>query len=173
MLTDVTLRTACALWFADTDPVSTNTLAYAAYEVIHRLYRSAGKADLLFDTTLIKDEFRSDFATLIKESANFFKHANREANAGDSYDFPAGLNEILLLMSIVGVQRLGLALELSESAFLFYQMLRHPTWFPESRFHAERPEHEIALMRELSKPEFFRAYAEARQGGKAASASDA
>ncbi|VVP60481.1 hypothetical protein PS850_06209 [Pseudomonas fluorescens] len=153
------LKTACALWFADTDPVSTNTLAYAAHEVIHRLYRNAGNTDLLFDTALVKNEFRTDFALLIKESANFFKHANRECLAEDKHEFPEGLNDILLLMSIVGLQRLSLHLELSEAAFLFYKMLRHPTWFPNSQVHKERPEHEIAEMLSLSKPEFFKAYA--------------
>jgi hypothetical protein len=157
------LGTACTLWFADTDPVSTNTLAYAAHEVIHRLYRNAGHKDLLFDTKLVKDEFRPDFAHLIKESANFFKHANRDASAEDALDFRVDLNLLLLLMSIIGVQRLGHTLDLPEAAFLFYQELRHPTWFPASRLHDERPEHEIAQMRELSKPEFFRAYSTARR----------
>lgn len=158
------LRTACALWFADTDPVSTNTLAYAAHEVVHRLYRNAGNTDLLFDTTLIKGEFRSDFARLLKESANFFKHANRECRAEDKHEFPEGLNEVLLLMSIVGLQRLGHTLELSEAAFLFYEMLRHPSWFPHSQAHTERPTHEINEMLKLSKPEFFKTYASVRRG---------
>jgi hypothetical protein len=76
-------------------------------------------------------------------------------------------------MSIIGLQRLNLALELSEAAFLFYQMLRHPTWFPGSRVHSERPEHEIAELCSLSKPDFFKAYVSARKSFSAKGGNDA
>jgi len=113
------LRTVCALWFPDTDPVSTNTLTYAAHKVIHRRYGNAGDTDLLFDTVFVKDEFRSDFALLLKESAHLFKHANRKCLPEDKHEFAEGLNDVLLLMSIVGLQRLNHPLELSKAAFLF------------------------------------------------------
>ena len=152
------LRTACALWFADTDPISVHTLAYAAHEVIHRIYRSEGNTDLLYDTTVIKDEFRNDFAKTLKKSANFFKHADRETKANDSTEFNPELNELLLMTSITGLQRLGQKLEPSESALLFWLYLHHPAWFPQHPATGRIPAHHITAMREAPRPEFFKAY---------------
>ena len=71
------LRTAMTLWFGEGDPVSIHTLANAAYEVIHVISKKRNKYrhDLLFDSDLIKDEYRGEFNKLIKKPGNFFKHA--------------------------------------------------------------------------------------------------
>jgi len=72
------LRTAIELWFAGGDPVSIHALAYAAHEIIHRLFRQKGLSDLFFDSSLIKPEYSKEFSLVIKDSANFFKHAKRD-----------------------------------------------------------------------------------------------
>src|SRR6266478_5939088 len=65
------LRTAITLWFHDGDPVAIHALAFAAYEVIHTVSkkRNPYRRDLLFDTLLIKDEYRKDFCIKLKEHA--------------------------------------------------------------------------------------------------------
>jgi hypothetical protein len=70
------LRTAITLWFDDGDAVSVHTLAFAAYEIFHAVseHRDPYRRDLLFDTFLIKDEFRRDWNKLVRREANFFKH---------------------------------------------------------------------------------------------------
>lgn len=47
------LHTAIVLWFNDGDPISTHTLASAAYEVVHVLLTLAGHQSLLFDSDLV------------------------------------------------------------------------------------------------------------------------
>ncbi|MGI8569030.1 MAG: hypothetical protein ACR2KT_08130 [Methylocella sp.] len=64
------LRTAITLWFNDGDPVSVHTLAYAAYEVIHAISekRDPTRRDLLFDSRLIKDEFRGEWNATVENT---------------------------------------------------------------------------------------------------------
>jgi|SRR5271166_6982401 len=76
------LQTAISLWFTGGDPVSIHSLAFAAYEVIHTISKRLNpyRRDLLFDSLLIKDEYRSEFNITLKKHASFFKHANRDRN---------------------------------------------------------------------------------------------
>lgn len=157
------LRTACILWFADTDHVSVHALAYAAHEIIHRIYRKLGHSDLLFDSLIIKDEYRSDFAKLLKGSANFFKHANREFNADDSIEFNPLMNVLLLMMSINGLQRIGKPIGAPESAFMFWLYLHNPSWFPDSVANGLIPVDHLDQMRSIRKEEFFQAYLAVRR----------
>lgn len=82
------LRTAIALWFHDGDPVSVRTLAYAAYQIIHTISkkRDPSRRDLLFDSTLIKDEYRREWNDGLRAHANFFKHADRDGDAVIDFD---------------------------------------------------------------------------------------
>jgi hypothetical protein len=54
------LQTAIQLWFEERDPVAIHALAYAAYEIIHAISkrRNPNRRDLLFDSDLVKDEYR-------------------------------------------------------------------------------------------------------------------
>ncbi|HEV2335198.1 MAG TPA: hypothetical protein VGS13_06865 [Stellaceae bacterium] len=72
------LRTAIKLWFTGEDPVSVHTLAAAAHEIVHTLFRRRGLSGLLFDSPLIKEECRSMWAKRMKAVATFFKHAQRD-----------------------------------------------------------------------------------------------
>jgi hypothetical protein len=82
------LRTAITLWFDDGDAVSVHTLAFAAYEIFHAVseHRDPYRRGLLFDTLLIKDEFRCDWNKLVRREANFFKHGDRDAEAVIDFD---------------------------------------------------------------------------------------
>jgi len=100
------LRTAITLWFDDGDAVSVHTLAFAAYEIFHAVseHRDPYRRDLLFDTLLIKDEFRRDWNKLVRREANFFKHGDRDAEA--VIDFDPDLSEWFILYAIVARQLL-------------------------------------------------------------------
>src|ERR1700674_3549250 len=97
------LETAITLWFDDGDPVSIHTLASAAYEIIHAVskQRNPFRRDLLFDSDQIKDEHRAEFNLLIKQYANFFKHAKNDGNA--TIEFRPVLSEMFLVFSLLGI----------------------------------------------------------------------
>ena len=149
------LRTAIELWFADGDPVSIHTLVYAAHEIIHRLYRTSGGEDLLFDSSVIKDEFRGEFAKLIKEDANFFKHSNKDLNK--TRQFNPLVNDLFLIMSTTGIQRMGKAGDI-ESAYMFWLYLHHPAWFPEDSDNERIPAERLNNMKNIKKHEFLPAF---------------
>jgi hypothetical protein len=95
------LGTAITLWFNDGDPVSVHALAYAAYEVVHAISkkRDPNRRDLIFDSALVKDEYRREFNAVIRKHANFFKHADKD---GDSViEFNPALSELFILFAFL------------------------------------------------------------------------
>jgi hypothetical protein len=87
------------MWFNDEDPVSVHTLAFAAYEIIHVVSKARGRSrDLLFDTAIIKDQFRSEWNIAMKRSANFFKHAKKERDVEAYIDFAPEVSELFIIV---------------------------------------------------------------------------
>jgi hypothetical protein len=158
------LHTAITLWFCEDDPVAVHTLACAAYEIIHAisLKRNPGRRDLLFDTDYIKDEYRREFNAMLKEAANFFKHADRD---GDSIiEFNPRLSEHFMMYSIVGVQLCGERTNTVEAAWMMWNYLHKPHLLTEEgrRSLADSvPIDSINNARALSREEFFRGFCEA------------
>jgi hypothetical protein len=118
------LRTALRLWFDDGDPVSIHTLLAAAHEIIHTLYRRKGLRDLLFDSDLIKDEFRSKWAKSMKAAPTFFKHAQHDPDS--SIEFNPEINSLFPLFLVAGFHRMGEPLEIEERAFLLWLQVNRP-----------------------------------------------
>jgi hypothetical protein len=157
------LRTAIALWFTDADPVSTHSLALAAYEIVHVVSkkRNRYRRDLLFDSDVIKDEYRSDFNKWLKRYSYFFKHADREP---DFIDFAPGVNEYLLLFASLGRELCGIPISREETALLWWFHIHRPEMVTESgsQFLARHINQKtIDSIRQLSKRDFFEAYHDA------------
>ena len=110
------------MWFMDTDPISTHTLAYAAYEVMHAVSkkRSPDRRWLLFDSKLIKDERRKQVNDALRRHANFFKHGDRDSDAIIVFD-PA-LTESFLVFAIAAFESVGEPL--CEEMSIFREWLR-------------------------------------------------
>jgi hypothetical protein len=145
------LRTALRVWFEDGDPVSIHTLLAAAHEIIHRLYRSKGLVNLVFDSDLIRDEYRGPFSKLIKQAPNFFTHALYDSNAMISFN--PEVNDLLPLFLIQALRDMGESLGMEERAYTFWMSLNKPDLFRSNRsvFSAEAAEKLIGT----EKKEFF------------------
>lgn len=155
------LRTAIELWFSDADPVSIQTLAYAAHEIIHRLYRRKGLSDLLYDSNALTDKQRKEFPILLKQSANFIKHATRNAEADEKAIFNSATNDLFLIFSTIGLHRMGEKLNETESAFMFWLYLHNPGWFIGDEVIKNRaPVERLNKMRNVEKIRFLRAFVE-------------
>jgi hypothetical protein len=74
------LDTAIRLYFANGDPVSTQTLAAAAFEILKDLDKHGPKTGTFHDRIQVnvKPEYRKYVLNLFKESQNFFKHADQD-----------------------------------------------------------------------------------------------
>jgi len=127
------LDTAIALWFHDGDPVSVLSLSYAAYEILHRLYRNAGFRGLLYDSQHMQEDQRSEFCRLIKSVPNFLKHANRSQgeDAEQWVTFPVTQGVAFMLFSIFALRKLVNPLNDVETAFHVWVRIQEPSWFIE------------------------------------------
>lgn len=120
------LCTAIELWFNDKYPISSYTLAYAAYEVIHYYGEKSGKKK----RTLILDSKIKRLINMVQKPAHFFKHANKDH--ARTIEFEHGLTLGLLVYCIFGLLEIVNSmeeLEALEFAFIFWVYLYEPEWF--------------------------------------------
>lgn len=119
------LSTAIDLWFEDKDAVSIHALAFAAYEILHRICKNHNnQTKLLFDSPIIREEYRGDFAKSLKRHASFFKHADTDANA--TIDFPSQITEIFFLFSIYAISAMGKERTDTELAWMWWWLIHNP-----------------------------------------------
>lgn len=166
------LRTAIRLWFSGDDPISAHALAFAAYEVIHAVSKKRDKyrRDLLFDSDLIKDEYRSDWNILLKKEAYFFKHGDRDPEGEIEFDPEKSWG--FILYAICGRALAGEPQSEEESTFLWWFQIHHPDLLTDEgrKFMTDRvPIDALQQIRNVPKDRFFKAWNEAqriaRKGG--------
>jgi len=149
------LRTAIELWFEDGDPVSIHTLISAAHEITHKLFKLSGHQGLLFDTHVIKDEFRGEFAKLIKSNANFFKHADKDPYKETG--FAPIVNECLIFMTLYGISKIDKKLFWDrEAAFTTWIAIHKPNLIKENIFDKSVSVKAIEEVRAIGKSDFFK-----------------
>jgi hypothetical protein len=163
------LRTAIALWFDGGNSVSVHTLAFAAYEIFHSVseHRDPYRRDLIFDTFVIKDEYRREWNAHVRRHANFIKHADRDAEA--TIDFDPELSEMFILYATVGRQLCGEEQSEEESAFLWWFQINRPQMLTEQgrNFVADRiPVDYLQHIRALTKNQFLKGFRLAKLAGK-------
>ncbi len=159
------LQTAITLWFNDGDPVSTHTLAFAAYEIVHTISkkRDPNRRDLVFDSLVIKDEYRKEYNIWVKRHANFFKHGDRDGEA--VIEFQPLLSEQFILFAILGLELCGERKNEEESAFVWWLHIHQPDLLTDKgrKFLADHfPINGVDQLRAIPKNEFLKAFKMAR-----------
>jgi hypothetical protein len=124
------LTTAIELWFADGDPVSIHTLACSAYQIVHDINEKTGGPDLLYDSLVVKDEYRTYWINTIKRAYNFSKHADRDPN--DTMELEPSVNDGFIIYTCLGLEVLGSKPNIARAAFTLCQMLTKPEILTES-----------------------------------------
>jgi len=155
-------RTAIKLWFMEDDPVSIHTLAAASHEIIHTLFKRKGLTDLLFDSDLIKDEFRGEFAKRVKADATFFKHAQRDPDG--FRDFKPDANLYLLLFSTSGLHRMGVPQSKIELTFLTWLGIKYPQYLYVDVYGQAIPHDDLDGIRRMKPWDFFEMYTRKLKG---------
>lgn len=160
------LRTSIRLWFSGDDPVSAHALAFAAYEVIHVISKKRDKyrRDLLFDSDLIKDEYRSDWNIRLKKEAYFFKHADRDPDG--EIEFNPEQSWGFILFAITGRSLVGEPQSEEESAFLWWLQIHEPHLLTDNgrKFMADHvPVEALEQIRSIPKEQFWNMWSEARR----------
>lgn len=155
------LETAITMWFRGDDPVSTHTLAFAAYEIIHTISkkRDPNRRDLIFDALIVKDEYRAESNVFIKQHANFFKHGDRDGEA--TIEFKPILTDLFLMFGVFGLELCGERKSAPESAFIWWLYIHKPEWLTDSgrKLVSDNiPPEGIAHLRSITKSEFLDAF---------------
>jgi hypothetical protein len=162
------LRTAITLWFTDGDPVSIHALAFAAYEVLHAVSkkRNPYRRDLLFDSDLIKDEYRSQWAIRLKKEAYFFKHGDRDPD--DEIEFNPEVSWGFILYATLARELCKAPPSDEETAFLWWLQIHEPELLTEEgrKFLADKvPVDALNQARSIPKHQFLEIWNEARRLG--------
>ena len=159
------LQTAIELWANDGDPVSAHSLAFAAHQIIHDLNRRNGGPNLLLDEPSIRPEKKNEFANLVKRDANFFKHADNRTKGKIKppmeIDFDVDSNELLISITIVGLQYLGQALTELEIAFYTWYRVNRPDLLTDAGrelFEKSIPAQAAAALRKMPRKEFLKEF---------------
>lgn len=153
------LREAIRLWFTAGDPVAVHCLVGSSHQIIHDLNSQKGGRDLLYDTLVIKDEFRKEWIRLIKNPYNFLKHADRDSDRTVNLD--TELTEFFILFSLLGMELLGQQHGETEGAYIAYFALNRPSLLTEKgkkRFLGHLSSQAVQRITDLKKRDFFRAY---------------
>lgn len=162
------LRTAIELWFNEGDPVAVHALAFAAYEVIHAVSkkRNPYRRDLIFDSLVIKDEYRGQYNKAMKRHASFFKHASREDELDMEIEFDPVVSETFILYASVGRDQWGEPQTEVESAFLWWFQIHNPNLLTEQGRKAIgdlMPVEQLEFIRTIPKRQFLQAFRDARR----------
>ncbi len=149
---------AIKLWFQDEDPIAIHTLTCSAYQIVHDINTKQKGRDLLYDSLLIKDEYRKMWINKLKESYNFLKHADKDSQ--DNMEFDPSINEKYIMFTCYGLRLLNEEQNIAMAAFTLYQMLTHPEILTdEGRLDIEKyPESMREKVLEISKNDFYEYY---------------
>lgn len=104
------LLTAIRLWLAGGDPVSIHSLASAAHEIVHALYRQKGLKGLMFDTPHVVPELQQKWASSLKKPFNFFKHGRNEPSDA-VIEFNPVWTEVMMMACCKGLTKMGVPVE--------------------------------------------------------------
>jgi len=118
------LNTAISLWFSNGDSVSIHTLVCSAHQIVHDINQKQGGRDLIYDSLVIKDEYRIEANKIFKQAYNFFKHADNDAYG--TIEFKPDLTEFFIMFTSMGLEILGRQPDPIRSAFNIYYGLRNP-----------------------------------------------
>jgi hypothetical protein len=155
------LQTAIRLWFHESDQISCHTLAYAAYEIIHVLSKKydPNRRTLIFDADLYTEEGLPKWNSIIKASANFFKHAKKEK--ATSLEFNPSLTLLFIMGAASGLRLMKESPSREELSIFYWLCFHHPKWIEpgfrkrlENRLSAE----DLAHIKTVKKPEFLLAF---------------
>ena len=127
------LKEAISLWFHDGDLASMHMLACSAHQIVSDINQKLGGRDLIYDSLLVKDEYRSEWIKTIKGPYNFLKHADKDADPEGELEFDSLNTEFFILFTILGLELLGYEKNIMEAAFIVRYMLIKPEFLKEGK----------------------------------------
>jgi hypothetical protein len=122
---------AIRMLFDNGDPVAIHTLAAAGGRILRDLCEQKQTPNHLALTAMIRPGKEKEFHAAMNRAANFFKHADKDADEVlDGID--EKVNDSVLMMALMQYQDLGLALTAEMHALHHWYAAKHPDGFVNS-----------------------------------------
>ena|ERR1700733_9840765 len=157
------LDTAIEMWFCDKDPVSVHTVAAAAYQIVHDVKVRRGiDHGLLYDSKMVKDEYRGQWINAMKKAQNFFKHADRDPEG--ILEFSPFGNLVFILLAAAGLRLLKVDGSHEVGALFLWLTLHEPGMISKEyieMFHQRTGIDDFEDVKAIPKAVFFEQYLEA------------
>jgi hypothetical protein len=153
------LRTAITLWFEGGDPVAVHSLASAAHEIVHALYRQKGLKDLIFDTSRIAPEAQQKWASSLKKPFNFFKHGRNEPSDA-TIEFETQWSVTMMMACCKAFTKMGEPMEMEWLALTYWNLFSNPGTLFANRHLLQNPK--VQYLQQLAtkgRETFFREFA--------------
>jgi len=145
---------AIRLLFSNEDPVAIHTLAFAAFQIVHDVSakKNTGKTREAL-RAIMRPGKEKDVWKALKDPANFFKHADRDAER-ILERFPEEVNEVILACACSYYHDLGYSLSDEMHALQQWLMLSRPEGIPaDLPYGAIYSEEVIMAFREMNRAE--------------------
>ena len=126
---------------------------------MHDINQKQGGRYLIYDSLVIKDEYRREANKFLKQAYNFFKHAGNDAYG--TIEFKPHLTEFFMIFTSMGLEILGRQPDPIRSAFNIYYGLRNPHLLTEKgkpEWVDKIPEETRKKALNMPKSEFFESY---------------
>lgn len=112
------LLQAIRMFFREEDPISIHTLTEAASQVLRDIGKKRGAKSMIHQLEHVPKEFRDQWFTLISQSKNFFKHADRDPDHVHRFD-PV-VNEFVIFDSLVMYRHLTDKMPVEATAYTIW-----------------------------------------------------
>jgi hypothetical protein len=143
------IETAIILWFSESDPVSIHTLVSAGHRLVYDINKKFLGLPMLGDTTNIRPGHEKEYRDILAKAANFFKHADRDAE--ETLSFSPESNAFRLLDACNVYQRLAAETRPLMRLLVLHMEIHYPNLFL-SKLGDNR---EVANSKLLSRRRFF------------------
>lgn len=155
------LDQAVELYFNEGDYIAIHTLACAAHQIIHDINHHRKGPELLYDSALIKDEYRGLAKKYLNKHYNFFKHANNDPDPDGVIDFNPTATEVFITAAIRGLSFLNIQLSIKQSAFFAFWCIHNPRLLNQKglqQYVYSLPVDQLQNIRGLKRGEFFKKF---------------
>ena len=113
----------------------------------------------MYDSLIIKDEYRKQAIHYLKQHYNFFKHAEKDPEK--SIEFDPLVTEMFIMFTSLGLELLGRSPDEVRGAFNIYNSLRNPHFLTDkgkANFIDAVPEESREYALSMQKKQFFEVY---------------
>jgi hypothetical protein len=153
------LRAAIKLWFCEGDIIAVLSLVCSAHQIIHDINKKKGSShNLIYDSPIVKDNYRKDWINKIKSPYNFLKHADKDPTPDCTLELDTKVIECYIVYTIMGLEFLNYKSSEIERIFTMYFMLTNPSLVVEEerdKVFSRLTEDEIQAITKMPKDVFF------------------